>query len=443
MAPHFPWMKSKDGAKKDKDAPSPATTTTLLNDEDEQFLERLVSRSEKEGPRPALPPRSRTPDLDLIWDEETETFHSFDNLEDPFAKALVLADTTNNAGSSTPVDVPKDDTAPPPETDKDAAASKDDKKPSRLSRMFHREPKDKKSSPANLEVPTSPGTSTTTSPEKEWADLSRILDKLSLSSSTSPPSSDPSSTASAASSKSSKILPDSAREQLLLPFLQILKDFSAGVPTASNDLKNLITGQNDIISKSFSKLPSSLQKLVTQLPDKLTTKLAPEILALAAEAQGVDKDKIAKKGVKGLVPSSLSELALTPALIKSMLKTIVNALKTRWPAFAGASALWSVAVVLLLFVLWYCHKRGKEEREKREKEEQEAEGQEGGKEEVKGEEVVDAIVEADATKTEGGVKEGGEAPQGNELVVAVAVPPPQEAAPATAPAPQLLEEGKK
>ncbi|KAK3996136.1 hypothetical protein QBC44DRAFT_318223 [Cladorrhinum sp. PSN332] len=436
MAPHFPWSKSKDGAKKEKDARPLATP--LLNDEDEQFLERLVSRTQDEGPRPALPPRSKTPELNLIWDEETETFHTFDNLQDPFAKALVLADTTNKNSESS-------SSAPA-----DTAATKDkendkEKKPSRLSRIFHRggdkdNDKDKKST-TNLEVPSSPTSSS--SPEKEWADLSRILDKLSLSStpSSSSSSTDPNAPPPASESKTA-VLSREARDQVLRPFLQILKDLANGVPTAADDLKSLLDGRNDVISKSFSKLPSSLQKLVTQLPDKLTTKLAPEILALAAEAQGVDKERIAKKGAKGLLPSSLSELALTPALIKSMLTTIVNALKTRWPAFAGASALWSVAVVLLMFVLWYCHKRGKEEREKREKEEQEA-GKEG-EEEVKGEEVVDAIVEADAaTKSKQDAKEGeevgeGEAPRGNELVVVVASPPQTPAA-----APQALEEGKK
>ncbi|KAK4226165.1 hypothetical protein QBC38DRAFT_481122 [Podospora fimiseda] len=416
MAPHFPWSKSKDDARKGKDSATPAQAATLLLDEeDEQFLERLVSRTADEqddGPRPALPPRSKTPDLNLIWDEETETFHAFDNLEDPFAKALVLADTTNTNNpaadsSSTPTDI----------VDKDAKDKEKEmeKKPSRLSRMFHRDTKEKeketskKSTNNNLEVPSS----SSSTPEKEWADLSRLLDKLTPS-----PSSSESKT---------QILTREARDQVLTPFLQILKDLANGVPTAADDLKSLLDGRSDIISKSFSKLPSSLQKLVTQLPDKLTSKLAPEILALAAEAQGIDKERLAKKGMKGLMPTSLSEMALTPALIKSMLKAIVNALKTRWPAFAGASALWSVAVVLLLFVLWYCHKRGREEREKKEQEAAAAAGKEGEEgEQVKGTEVVDAIVEADAAKNE--AKEG-EASRGDELVVVVA--------------PQASDEGKK
>jgi hypothetical protein len=47
----------------------------------------------------------------------------------------------------------------------------------------------------------------------------------------------------------------------------------------------------------------------------------------------------------------------------------MNALKVRWPAFMGTNVIWSLALFLLLFVLWYCHKRGKEERLEREKSE--------------------------------------------------------------------------
>lgn len=412
MALHFPWSKSKDAGGAKKDAPPPAAP--LLNEDDEKFLERLVSRDHQdEGPRPALPPRSRTPDLDLIWDEESETFRMFDKLEDPFAKALVLADAGNDAGPSTasatdtPAAITDKET---PSTEKEKEKEKE-KKPSRFSRMFHRNPdKDKKPpSSANLEVPTDQSASSS-SPEKEWADLSRILDKLSLSSSPSP-APNPDGTTPPSDSKAA-ILSREARDVLLLPFLQILKDLAAGVPTAADDLVSLLDGRNDILSKSFGKLPSSLQKLVTTLPDKLTAKLAPEILAIAAEAQGVDKDKLKEKGVKGL----LSQLTLTPALIKTLLRGIMNALRTRWPAFVGTSMLWSLAVTLLLFVLWYCHKRGKEEREKKERE-----GVvEGDGEEVRGEEVVESVLEGEAKVGKEGEQDEGV--RGGELVVAVMPP---------------------
>jgi len=46
-----------------------------------------------------------------------------------------------------------------------------------------------------------------------------------------------------------------------------------------------------------------------------------------------------------------------------MLRSILNFLKLRFPAvITGTNVLMSLAVFLLLFVFWYCHKRGKQTR---------------------------------------------------------------------------------
>ncbi|KAK4189314.1 hypothetical protein QBC35DRAFT_150060 [Podospora australis] len=435
MAPHLPWL-SKGKLKTQKqsapittpseDGVSPLTSnedltkssagkanakkpppgTPLLNDDDERFLERLLSHDvdvqlEEEGPRPPLPPRTKTPDL--VWDSETESFHLFDTLApNPNDRALVLAN------QNTKPDDPSSEPAPPSPSDapKDAPELATKDKKSRLSRLFSRSKKPPSdSSPANLAVP---GTEDK-SEEKEWADLTRILDKLSLST-----SSDPSSPSKVSA------LSSEAKDLLVKPFLQILKDLANGVPTAADDLVQLLDGRNDVLSKNFSKLPSSLQKLVTQLPKKLTSTLAPEILAAAAEAQGkTAAGGDVKSAAKSFLPRSLNDLVLTPALIKTMLKAIVNALKTRFPAFMGTAVgvnmLWSLAVFLLLFVLWYCHKRGKEEREKREGEEGEGEG------EVKAEEVVETVLQGARAEGEGQQGQGQEGSQ--QLVI---VSPPEE-----------------
>jgi hypothetical protein len=157
-------------------------------------------------------------------------------------------------------------------------------------------------------------------------------------------------------------------QSLLRQFVLVLKDIMHGAPTAVDDLTALLDGRNDVLKRGFEKLPSSMQKLVTQLPKKLTSSLGPEMLAAAAEAQGLKKETDAGGLARFLMPKNLGDLVLTPAIVKSMLKAIVNALKVRWPAFVGTNVLWGTAVFLLLFVLWYFHKRGKEEREKREKE---------------------------------------------------------------------------
>ncbi|CRJ79549.1 hypothetical protein BN1708_000040 [Verticillium longisporum] len=122
----------------------------------------------------------------------------------------------------------------------------------------------------------------------------------------------------------------------------------------------------------LSRLPSSMKKLVAGLPDKVTKQMGPEMMAAAAESQGIKRDPKAdnsdmKSAAKSLLmPKSLNDLVTKPGAIIGMLKAIVNFLKLRWPAFIGLNVVWSVAIFLLLLVLWYCHKRGREVRLERE-----------------------------------------------------------------------------
>jgi hypothetical protein len=94
--------------------------------------------------------------------------------------------------------------------------------------------------------------------------------------------------------------------------------------------------------------------LVTQLPDKLTKNLAPELLAVATEAQAFSKGgRAGTSSSKGgfantaksfLKPTSLKDLVAKPGAVVSLLKTIMNALKLRWPAFMGTNILLSLAL---------------------------------------------------------------------------------------------------
>ncbi|KAL2024576.1 hypothetical protein VTK56DRAFT_7619 [Thermocarpiscus australiensis] len=287
----------------------------LLHDEDAQFLERLVSNEEdEEGPPPPLPPRPKTPDL--TWDSDSDSFR---------------------ASSTTEADTPKKEHQ------------------SRLSRLLHR-----KKPPNSLAIPPN---IPPREADREWADLTRVLSNLDIA---------PSKTRPVATTASAEV------KNLFRQFVLVLKDIARGAPTAVDDLAALLDGRNDALKRGFEKLPGSMQKLVTQLPRKLTSALGPEVLAAAAEAQGLGRDGDNKDAglARFLMPRNLAELTMTPAIVRSMLKAIVNALKVRWPAFVGTNVLWSAAVFVLLFVLWYCHKRGREEREKLEKAEAEGMGEE-------------------------------------------------------------------
>lgn len=104
----------------------------------------------------------------------------------------------------------------------------------------------------------------------------------------------------------------------LIRFTLVLKDLVNGVPTAYNDLESLLTNSENQLQRSYQHLPPFLQKLIEQLPSKMTQSIAPEMLAAAAEKQGLHSkytDQAAhaagKMGLKVKVPS-LKDLVTKP-----------------------------------------------------------------------------------------------------------------------------------
>jgi hypothetical protein len=137
-------------------------------------------------------------------------------------------------------------------------------------------------------------------------------------------------------SKVTALTDDSA--EVLRKFTQIFKDLASGAPTAYGDLVNLIKDRDGAITKGFEKLPSGLQKLVMQLPDKITANIAPEVLGAAAKSQGIEAAE------NLLSPSNILKLVTEPGALVAMLRAIVTTLQQRWPAFIGVNALWSAAL---------------------------------------------------------------------------------------------------
>lgn len=89
------------------------------------------------------------------------------------------------------------------------------------------------------------------------------------------------------------------------------------------------------------------------MPNKLTSTLAPELLAVAAEAQALHGGEAAAAAAGGgiggaaksfLKISSLKDLVTKPGAVVSLLKAIMNALKLRWPAFMGTNVLLSLGL---------------------------------------------------------------------------------------------------
>ncbi|KAI1499312.1 hypothetical protein F5X99DRAFT_390528 [Biscogniauxia marginata] len=316
----------------------------ILDREDEKFLESLTSEganlpshegNDAETP-PPLPPRIKTPIIDLGSDSSS----------------------TASDGRGEPHGKDKDkDKVKVDDKGKDKRKSLDGKPPKRFSfvanipRSISLRRKPAAAASSSLAVPA-PAAEEEVS--REETDMARVLDDLDLS---------------ARNNRAFSLSKESA--DMARRFTQVLRDLANGVPTAYGDLVSLLDDRDGVLARTYEKLPKSLKKLVAQLPEKMTSSLAPELLAVAAEAQGLSGADARDGGVKGaakrfLTPKNLQELVTKPGAIAGLLKGIVNALKTRWPAFMGTNVLWSVAVFLLLSALWYCYKRGREERLERE-----------------------------------------------------------------------------
>lgn len=271
----------------------------VLHEDDERFIADLLA--EHDGPAPPLPPRVDVSDID--WHSDNE--------------AAIAAEVSKKNEAAAAAATKDDATA------KTAAVAAADKKPNRLSMLFSRHKKAEDGlKPEDAQL-------TVSEAEREKKDLGNVLDRLNLT------------------AKNNKIVPAGEASALLARFTQVFKDLVNGVPTAVDDLTSLVEDRDGAIAKGFEKLPSSLQKLVTQLPDKLTSTLGPEILAAAAASQGIKADT--DDGLKGtakkmFLPQNITELVTKPGAVVAMLRAIVEALKTRWPAFIGMNVLWSVAL---------------------------------------------------------------------------------------------------
>jgi hypothetical protein len=141
-------------------------------------------------------------------------------------------------------------------------------------------------------------------------------------------------------------------------FTLILKDIVNGVPTAYDDLEKLLTRQESQLTKMFGAMPPFMQTLVKSLPAKFTATLGPEFLAATSEKPGADAKMMnaagagkqssastpAGKKKKSRIPS-LKSLVSQQGAVASMLRSILNFLKLRFPAFmTGTNILMSIAV---------------------------------------------------------------------------------------------------
>ena len=275
----------------------------LIDESDQAFIERILAESD--GEAPTLPPRPDTLIVSLDLSDESQS-------PTPSSGAIPVG-TTEIGGEKG-----KD-------KEKETREKKRENKKNWFSSIFHR----KKAHGLEPNTPT-----TEQEVQKEAADLNTVLGDLNI-----------------ATKHNKAISLSKETSEMMDKFTLVFKDLINGVPTAYDDLMSLIKDHDGVLSRNYEKLPGSLKKLITTLPDKLTSKLAPELLAVAAEAQGQEKpdgpagkDEL-KAAARGFVtPANLMQLITKPGAIVSLLKGIVNALKVRWPAFVGTNVLWAAAI---------------------------------------------------------------------------------------------------
>lgn len=316
----------------------------VLDEEDEKFLARLAAiAQEPEGPRPPLPVR---PSEATASSEKQAGRNAQDALMDGADK----------------VPLP---TSPPEVTAKDglgrkksvmsyfslaqARFKKATEKSSATAKEKDTKDKDKKSAITTkdkqkaaddlLLVAENAKSEEQKEKEKEEQDLTAILDDLNLS---------------AVNNRVFSFSKES--EELFNKFKLVLKDIIAGGPTAYNDLEKLFTEYETTLKKMYENLPPFLQNMVKSLPAKMTAALGPEVLAAASEKPGFDakqkqtwqdgaKSYAKKKAKQKARIPSLKSLLSTEGAVATMLRSILNFLKLRFPAImTGTNVVMSLAV---------------------------------------------------------------------------------------------------
>jgi hypothetical protein len=299
--------------------------TPVLNEEDEEFLNRITS---EENP-PALPPRPEQ--LGLDSDEPPAIKDAQVALMDG-AQNIPLPDTPQVELTEEPAMVTTKDTTTPVRNTwswlrRDSRDWKRETTASNLADIAE----GLKSADAQ---PNEDKIVEDVEAKKEEEDMANVLESLNL----------------AAINNRVFSISDETQE-LLRQFNQVLKDLMKGVPTAYDDLEKLLTNGDEQLQKTFNAMPAFLQKLIAKLPGSL----APGIAAAAQEkatASGVNMENAGKAAAAakkiGIKTPSLADLTGKPAAIASLLRSIIMYLRTRFPAFMGMNVLWSLAMFGML-----------------------------------------------------------------------------------------------
>ncbi|KAH7339806.1 hypothetical protein B0J17DRAFT_716803 [Rhizoctonia solani] len=347
MIPYYAYKKYKENQ---------ALKEAALDKKDEQFLAEVIEKS----PPPPEPSTSSITVDSLFEGSKADWNKEKEKKSEPWGQTLKRWGTLGRAGSSNSVSK-KDNASPAPPSSQPETPSEPPKPPV---------------------GDTSAGVVDSATPEpeltKEQRDLAAVLDSLDMQ---------------AGQQGIAFTSPDT--RAILQRFTQIIKDITTGVPTAYNDLIEFLESSSTQLSKEWNTLPASFQKLIRSLP----LGIPPDVFAAMAGAAAVpatgnqSETGSAPKPPPGLGskfnpmsmftktnpktgakshtlprPGQVKDLLGTGGGIATILRSIVTFLKTRFPMLAGTNALMSMGISILMLLLWYCYKRGKEVRLQKEAE---------------------------------------------------------------------------
>ncbi|CAE6512791.1 unnamed protein product [Rhizoctonia solani] len=346
MLPYYAYKKYKKNQ---------ALKEAALDKKDEQFLTEVV-----EQPPPAPEPSTPATTVDSLFeDSKSDWNNDKEKKSEPWGQTIKRWGTFGRANSSSSISK-KDSTSPTPSNSRPQTPGETPKSPAE-------------------EPVAAAADSATPEPEltKEQRDLAAVLDSLDMQ---------------AGHQGIAFTTPDT--RALLQQFTQIIKDVINGVPTAYNDLIEFFESSSTQLSKEWNSLPSSFQKLIRSLPlgipPDVFTAMAATAVPLAGGQSGTEPAPQAsaglgnkfnpmsmftktnpKTGAKSATlprPGQVKDLLGSGGGIATILRSIVTFLKTRFPMLAGTNALMSMGISILMLLLWYCYKRGKEVRLQKEAE---------------------------------------------------------------------------
>ncbi|KAF8678263.1 hypothetical protein RHS04_05257 [Rhizoctonia solani] len=322
MIPYYAYKKYKQNQ---------ALKEAALDKKDEQFLSEAIERS----PPPPEPSTPATTVDSLFEENKSDWSKEKERKSEPWAQTIKRWGSLGRASSSNSVSK-KSDTLPTPSISQPATPGEAHK-------------------PLTLNDPTA--NPATHEPEltKEQKDLAEVLDSLNMQ---------------AGQQGIAFTTPDT--KALLQQFTQIIKDLVNGVPTAYNDLIEFLESSSTQLSKEWDSLPSSFQKLIRSLPLGIPPDVFAAMTAAAAAPTTGDQSQAETAPKSSAGPGSkfnpMSFFTKTNPKTGTKSRTLPGPGQTRFPLLAGTNALMSMGISILMLLLWYCHKRGKEVRLQKEAE---------------------------------------------------------------------------